>query len=287
MSKIGLILEGGAMRGLFSAGVMDIMMEHGIHLDGIIGVSAGACFGCNYVSGQKGRAIRYNKQFANDKRYCSFRSLLLTGNYYNAKFTYHIVPTKYDVFDNEAFLASPIDFHVVCTDVLSGEAVYHKCEEISHKLFEWIRASASMPLVSQIVEIDGLKLLDGGIADSIPLAYFQKLGYEKNIVVLTQPKGYRKKPMPMLKLMKRKYRKYPNLVDAMSNRHNMYNAQMDYIEQEEKAGRCIVIRPKESIEVGNFGISANEMQRIYDSGKEAATSTIEKMRKYLSMQPTP
>lgn len=281
MKKIGLVLEGGAMRGLFSAGVMDIMMEHGIHIDGIVGVSAGACFGCNYVSGQKGRAIRYNKQFAGDKRYCGFGSLLRTGNYYNAEFTYHVVPIKYDAFDTPAFEKSPIEYHVVCTNVATGQAHYQLCQEGSHSLFEWIRASASMPLVAQMVEMEGEKYLDGGITDSIPLEFFQKRGYTKNIVVLTQPEGYQKKPMSLLPLMKWKYRKYPNLIKVLENRHEMYNAQLEYVKAEEKAGRCIVIRPKFSIEVGHFTISPDEMQRIYDLGREAASEKIDQMKEYL------
>ncbi|MBQ5728797.1 MAG: patatin family protein [Bacteroidaceae bacterium] len=280
MHKIGLVLEGGAMRGLFSAGVMDVMMEQGIPIDGIVGVSAGACFGCNYVTGQIGRAIRYNKQFAGDKRYCGFGSLLRTGNYYNAEFTYHIVPTQYDVFDTPTFEASPMEYHVVCTDVATGKAHYQLCQEGSHTLFEWIRASASMPLVAKMVEMNGKKYLDGGISDSIPLKFFQDKGYDKNIVILTQPEGYLKKPMPLLSVMKRKYRKFPELVKAMAQRHEMYNAQLEYVKAEERAGRCIVIRPHQSIEVGHFGISAEAMQHIYDQGREAATKVLDKLKAY-------
>ena len=192
------------MRGMFTAGVIDVMMENGIEYDGIIGVSAGAAFGCNYKSKQIGRVIRYNMKFCNDKRYSGIRSLLKTGNIYNTDFAYGEVPLKHDVFDFDTYQNTPMDFYVVCTDIETGEAVYHIYGGKDDHGFDWIRASASMPMVSQIVEIDGQKLLDGGIADSIPVRYFETIGYDKTIVVLTQPEHYQKKPnrlMPLIRLI--------------------------------------------------------------------------------------
>lgn len=177
--KTGLILEGGAMRGMFSAGVMDVMMENGIRFDGIIGVSAGAAFGVNYKSGQIGRVIRYNAKYCRDKRYCGVGSLLKTGNLFNTEFCYGEVPLKLDVFDFDTYEKDPTAFYVTCTDIESGKPVYHEYTGRNDHGFDWIRASASLPLVSQIVEIDGVKLLDGGIADSIPVAYFESIGYTK------------------------------------------------------------------------------------------------------------
>lgn len=174
--KTGLILEGGAMRGMFSAGVMDVMMENGIRFDGIIGVSAGAAFGVNYKSGQIGRAIRYNAKYCRDKRYCGVGSLLKTGNLFNTEFCYGEVPLKLDAFDFDTYEKDPTAFYVTCTDIESGKPVYHEYTGRNDHGFDWIRASASLPLVSQIVEIDGVKLLDGGIADSIPVAYFESIG---------------------------------------------------------------------------------------------------------------
>ena len=189
--KKGLILEGGAMRGMFTAGVIDVMMENGIEFDGAIGVSAGAAFGCNYKSRQIGRAIRYNMRFCNDPRYCGLRTLLKTGDLYSKDFCYKEVPLKHDIFDFETFRNNPMEFYVVCTDVETGKPVYKKCDNFDNNNFEWIRASASMPIVSNIVEIDGTKLLDGGVADSIPIRYFESIGYDKNVVILTQPRGYK------------------------------------------------------------------------------------------------
>ena len=171
--KKGLILEGGAMRGMFTAGVMDVLMERGIKFDGAVGVSAGAAFGVNYKSGQIGRVIRYNTRFVGDKRYCGFKVLLKTGHIFSTDFCYGEVPLVHDPFDFEAYGKNPMEFFVVATDLERGEAVYHKYEGMDDSGFDWIRASASMPLVSRIVEIDGMKLLDGGIADSIPVKFFE------------------------------------------------------------------------------------------------------------------
>ena len=202
--KKGLILEGGAMRGMFTAGVIDVMMENRILFDGAVGVSAGAAFGCNYKSGQIGRVIRYNTKYCNDPRYCGIRSLIRTGNLYNTDFCYGEVPLKQDVFDFDAYKNNPMAFYVVCTDIETGKAVYRKYDGMEDHGFDWIRASASMPLVSQIVEIDGQKLLDGGIADSIPVRFFERIGYDRNIVVLTQPADYQKKKNRLMPLIRQK-----------------------------------------------------------------------------------
>ena len=219
----GLVLEGGAMRGLFTAGVLDVFMENGIKFDNVIGVSAGACFGCNYVSGQVGRTIRYNMKYARDKRYCSVSSLIRTGDIFGGEFCYHTLPTELDKFDEAAFIDSGIPFYMVVTDIETGEAGYHRMRDASYEELEWMRASSSMPLVSNIVEIGGGKYLDGGMTDAIPLKASEALGCHKNVTVLTKPRGYRKsheKTMPLIRL---KYREYPNLIRAMDIRHITYN----------------------------------------------------------------
>ena len=172
--KTGLVLEGGAMRGLYTAGILDVLMEEKIQVDGVIGVSAGAVFGCNYKSGQIGRTLRYNMKFCGDKRYGTLHSLLKTGDIYDVDLCYHQIPEILDPFDNEAFAKNPAEFFVVCTDVETGKAVYHKCTDCGRDDLKWMQASASMPLVSKVVEIDGYKLLDGGVADSIPQTGIQK-----------------------------------------------------------------------------------------------------------------
>ncbi len=282
--KKGLILEGGAMRGMFTAGITDVMMEHGIEPDGIIGVSAGAAFGCNYKSRQPGRVLRYNKRFAHDSRYSGIRSLLKTGDLFNADFAYHTVPTEYDAFDNEAFESNPMEYYIVCTDVETGKAVYKKCERGGHKFYDWVRASASMPVVSRVVELEGMKLLDGGMTDSIPLEYFESIGYDRNIVILTQPAGYTKRPNRAMPLIRYSLRKYPAAAEAMINRHTMYNGQLEYVREAEKEGRCMVIRPDGPLPIGHISHDPDEMQRVYDIGVETGKRYVEAIKEFLDGQ---
>lgn len=277
-------MEGGAMRGMFTAGVIDVLMEHGISFDGAIGVSAGACFGCNYKSKQIGRVIRYNTRFCRDKRYGGFGVLLKTGNYYSKKFCYEDVPLKYDIFDFDTFESNPMEFYVVCTDVETGKAVYHKFENRYDHAFEWIRASASMPLVSQFVEIEGKKLLDGALADSIPLQFFQKIGYDRNVVILTQPDGFRKKRSSAFGLMKLYYRRYPKLVQAIATRHVHYNATLELIAQQERAGDTLVIRPAQALPISRTEKDPDKLRQVYEIGRQTALRRIDEIQKYLDGQ---
>ena len=278
--KKGLVLEGGAMRGLYTAGIIDVMMEAGVEPDGIIGVSAGAAFGCNYKSRQIGRAIRYNMRFAKDPRYSGIRSLLTTGDYFNAQFGYHIVPKQYDIFDDDAFENNPMEFVVVCTDVLTGNPVYRSLTQANYDTYEWIRASASMPLASKVVELEGMKLLDGGVADSIPLEHFEKMGYERNVVILTQPDGYQKEHNRLMPLMRVALRRYPEMIKAMDTRHLMYNRELEYVRQAEKEGRCLVIRPEEKIPIGHISHDPDQMRLVYDMGRELGKKRIHEIKAY-------
>lgn len=279
--KSGLILEGGAMRGMFTCGVIDVMMENNIVYNAAVGVSAGAAFGCNYKSGQIGRALRYNMQFCNDKRYCGIHSLLTTGDIYNKDFCYNIVPTKYDPFDYTAYEANPMEFFVVCTDIESGKAVYHSYQGYDDHGLDWIRASASMPLVSNIVEIEGRKLLDGGIADSIPVRFMEEAGFDRNVVVLTQPSGYIKKKNNMIPLLKLKYRRYPKLIEAMERRHIEYNETLAYISRMEREGKLLVIRPDCPLPVGRVEKDPNKLKETYDIGRRVALERLDEILTYL------
>lgn len=278
--KRGLVLEGGAMRGLFTAGITDVMMEAGIEPDGVIGVSAGAAFGCNIKSRQPGRAIRYNTRFANDPRYSGLRSLLKSGDYFNAEFGYHIVPKQYDIFDVETFEQNPMVFIVVCTDVLTGQAVYHRMDRVSFDELEWLRASASMPLASKVVEVGGRKLLDGGVADSIPLEYFEHIGYDRNVVILTQPAGFVKEPNKLMPLMRLGLRRYPKMVEALAMRHKMYNRELEYVRQAEREGRCLVIRPEEKIPIGHISHDPEQMRRVYEIGRKMGERYIDRIKAF-------
>ena len=281
MSRNGLVLEGGAMRGLFTCGVLDTFMEKGIEFDGAVGISAGACFGCNLKSRQPGRALRYNLRFAGDKRYCSFRSLLKTGDIYNADFCYRQIPRELDPFDFESLKANPMEFYMGVTDIETGKAVFPKFTDGSDKELEWMRASASMPLAAKIVEIDGGKYMDGGIADSIPLKFMQDTGYERNVVVLTQPRDYVKGPNKLMPLMRLIYRKYPKFIEAMQHRHEMYNAETRYIFEQEKAGNVLVICPEKALGISRTEKHASELQRVYDMGKRIAESRMDEIREFL------
>ena len=280
MSKRGLVLEGGALRGLFTAGIIDVMMEHDVWPDAHIGVSAGAAFGCNYKSRQPGRAIRYNTRFASDPRYSGLRSLLLSGDYFNAHFAYHVVPKQYDVFDDEAFEQNPMTFIAVCTDVETGQPVYKQLERSDETTYDWIRASASMPLASRIVELEGYKLLDGGVGDSIPLEYFEQIGYRHNVVILTQPDGYRKSHNRLMPLMRLALHKYPKMIEALDHRHEMYNRQLDYVREAEREGRCLVIRPDAPIPIGHVSHDAAKMRLVYDLGRQSGLRHINKIKEF-------
>ena len=269
------------MRGLWTAGITDVMMEHGIWPDGLIGVSAGAAFGCNYKSRQTGRAIRYNTRFAKDSRYSGVKSLLTSGDYFNADFGYHVIPKEYDIFDDDAFNQNPMEFIVVCTDVETGKPVYRKLDRVDGDTYDWIRASASMPLVSKVVKLEGLRLLDGGVSDSIPLEYFERLGYRRNVVILTQPKGYRKEHNKLMPLMRIALRNYPNMIKAMDQRHLMYNRQLDYVAQAENEGRCLVIRPEEKIPIGHVCHDPDQMRRVYETGRRVGEQYIGTILEFL------
>lgn len=282
MSKKGLVLEGGAMRGLFTCGVLDLFMEKGIEFDGAVGISAGACFGCNLKSRQPGRALRYNLRFAGDKRYCSFRSLFKTGDIYNADFCYHKIPQELDPFDFDALKKNPMEFYMGVTDVETGEAAFPQLVDGCDKDLEWMRASASMPLAAKIVEIDGGKYMDGGIADSIPLQFMQSKGYDRNVVILTQPRNYVKKPNSLMPLIRLVYKKYPNFVRAVACRHEMYNAETRYIFEQEKAGNALVICPDAPLGISRIEKKGAELQRVYDMGRNIAERRLDEITEFLS-----
>ncbi len=278
--KTGLVLEGGAKRGIYTAGVLDVLLENGIITDGVVGVSAGAIHGCSYASMQAGRSIRYNLKYGRDYRFMSFKSLFLSGNMVDTQFCYHDLPEVLDPYDNETFMREGIEFYAVCTNVETGQAEYIRCNDMFADI-DYIRASASMPLVSQIVEVDGKKLLDGGIADSIPLKAAEKLGFEKNIVVLTRPQGYRKKKPHFTWLLSWIYRKYPKFVKTCLNRYKVYNDELDYVTEQEKAGRVLVVRPSRLIKISKMEQNLNIVQEMYELGRSDALKLLDKIKEFI------
>ena len=280
--KIGLVLEGGAMRGMWTCGVLDSFLDNNVNVDGIIGTSAGGLFGVNYVSKQRERGIRYNKKYCKDYRYMSIFSLLLTGNIINKKFAFYKVSTKLDPFDNEEFKKSKIDFFVTATNVETGNAEYFKITD-PFKDMEKLRATSAIPLVSRCVKVDGNKYLDGGVSDSIPIQKMEEMGYDKIIVVLTQPLDFKKKMISekKQKLVKFLYKRYPNLIKTMFNRHNDYNETIDYIKQQEKNGKVFVIRPSKKLDIGVVERNPDKLDEIYKIGLKDGEKYIKKLKLFI------
>ena len=280
MSKTGLVLEGGGFRGIYTAGVLDVFMEEGLNFDGLIGVSAGAIHGCSFISGQKGRSIRYYRKYCGDPRFMSIRSWLTTGNVVGVDFCYHELPEVLDKFDDEAFMKNPSHYYVVCTNVETGKPEYIRLTDM-RKEIDYLRASASLPYFSKMVEIDGKKYLDGGCADSVPLEAFENLGYGRNVVVLTEPEDYRKKPELRL-LAKTVYRRYPDFARALVNRHESYNNMLDMLKEKERQGSIFIIRPSEHMDIGRMESDVNKVQAAYDLGVKDAKARLAALRDWLS-----
>ena len=280
--KTGIVLEGGGMRGMYTCGILDVLMEKQIYVDGMVGVSAGIAFGCNYKSRQAGRALRYNVRFSRDRRYSGLMSLLKTGNYYNAHFAYHLVPRHYDIFDYDAFEDSPMECYAVCFDVNNGKGVYQRLDRVNDDFFEWIRASASMPVVAQPVEVGGRLLLDGGLADSIPLEFMMSKGYERNIVILTREEGFRKTAEHGMWLMKPLLRKWPLVIEALKKRPAHYNMQLQKVREEERKGTAFVFRPLKPLNVSRTTHDAAEMNRVYQQGREEALQRLDELKAFLA-----
>ena len=279
--KVGLVLEGGGMRALFTAGVLDALLDiKELDIDGIVGVSAGALFGVNYVSGQKERAIRYNKKYARDKRYMGFYSWITTGNAVNEEFAFYEIPFKLDVFDQEKFKQSKIDFYVVMTNVESGKPEYVLIKDV-FKQMEYLRATSALPFASKIIEINGKKYLDGGISDSIPIDYCESLGYDKIILVLTRPENTHKEDKLNF-LYKLVYRKYPNLVERLINMGKDYEVVLKKIKDLENENKIFVIRPPEVLKIGRLEKNEDKIQNVYDIGLNTGIKEKENLLKYLN-----
>lgn len=278
--KIGLVLEGGAMRGMYTAGVLDVFLDNNIEVDGVVGVSAGVLFGVNYLSKQKGRVIRYNRKYVKDKRFMGLRSLITTGNIVNKEFSFYEVPYKLDVFDDETYKKSKIDFYATITNVDTGKPEYIKIKSVFEQM-EVLRATSAMPFVSKIVELDGKKYLDGGIADSIPINKCKELGYEKIILILTRPIEYRKKKSND-KLTKMKYFKYPNLIKAINDRYKKYNDTVEKIIDMENKKEIFVIRPSKLVEIKRIEKDENKLQEMYELGVEDCKNILKDLQEYIS-----
>ena len=265
--RVGLVLEGGAMRGMFTAGVLDILMDNNIKIDGIIGTSAGALFGPNYYSKQRGRVIRYNKRFCQDKRYVSMRNLILTGNIISKKYAFYKMNNELDKFNEKEFKRNNKGFWAVATNVETGLPEYLKITKPLAEM-EKLRASSAIPLVSRMVKIDNKKYLDGGIGDSIPIEALMRKDYDKIIVILTQPINFLKPPLDKktIRKIKIRYWRYPRLIEAMKNRYNNYNESLELVKKLEKEHKAFVIRPKEKINIKLVERNPDVLQKVYEQG---------------------
>lgn len=270
--KLGMVLEGGGMRGIYTAGVLDYFMEQNFYPDGVIGVSAGACHACSYLSHQIGRSARINLEHCDDKRYMSADSWVKTGDFFNVRFAYHTLPDELEPYDYEAFdhYQEETPFYAAATNVDTGRAEYLPVREM-HRDIVYVRASSSLPLLSRIVGIHGKRYLDGGVADSIPIDAFRELGYQRSIVVLTQVAGYRKKPNKMMPAIRAVYgRRYPNLVKASAERHIHYNEELDRVAALEAAGEAFVLRPSRLISISRIEKDRGKLQEMYQLGYDDA-----------------
>lgn len=275
----GLVLEGGAMRGLYTAGVLDVFLENNVKAEGIVGVSAGVLFGVNYCSNQKGRTLRYNKKYVNDKRYMGLYSLLTTGNLVGRDFAFYELPTKLDIFDDDTFKNSGIDFYATVTNVNTGAPEYIQLKSVFEQM-ELLRATSALPFVSRLVYLDGVPYLDGGVSDSIPVDKCKELGFDKIIVVLTRPAEYRKhksSPLPA----KLRYFRFPRLAEAINTRYKRYNDTVEKIIDMENKKEIFVIRPSSALNIARVEKDPEKLQAVYDLGVEDAKRILPELLKYL------
>lgn len=280
--KIGLVLEGGGFRGIYTAGVLDVFLENDVVFDGVIGVSAGVIHGCSYLSGQKGRSIRYYKKYCGDPRFSSFRSWIKTGNVVGVDFCYRELPEELDKYDYKAFLDNKTPFYAVCSNVETGKADCLQILDMKTQI-DLVRASASLPYFSKIVEVGDKKYLDGGVTDSIPVKLFEGMGFKRNVVVMTRTEDYRKEKGNSL-VAKTVYRKYPKFADALNNRYLMYNEEKDYISELESRGEVFCFRPKTTPDIGRLEADPQKVQRVYEMGRGDALESIHKLVEWMKTQ---
>ncbi|WP_423189314.1 patatin-like phospholipase family protein [Alkalibacterium sp. f15] len=278
--SVGMVLEGGGMRGLYTAGVLDTLIDEEIQIDGMVTVSAGALFGINFASKQKGRALRYNKTYIRDKRYISLRSFLKTGDIVNKDFAFYTIPFSLDIFDEKAFKQSGIDFYVTVTNMETGKPEYVLITEPFNQM-EALRASGSMPFVSRPIVHKGSNYLDGGASDSIPIKKARTLGYDKNIIILTRPLDYRK-TKPNNFMIDRWYKNYPAFKHTLKNRYNNYNDTIEKVIEDEQSGNAFVIRPSETIPIKRLERDPAKLQVMYDLGVKDAEKRLLELKNYLN-----
>ncbi len=280
MYQAGLVLEGGGMKGVYTAGVLDFFLDKGLEFSSVYGVSAGACHMTSYLSKQRGRALDISIDYLKSRKYCSVESLLTTGDLFNVQTAYHLVPDYLNPFDYEAFKKYEGRAYAVATDIESGMPVYFRIRDVK-KDMDAIRASASLPLVSRNVRIGNHLYLDGGISDAIPIRKSILDGNSKNVVVLTKEEGFVRQPTTQLPLLKMRYFRYPKVAELMAERHITYNNTMDYLYEQQKNGQAFVIRPAEKSNVGRIEKDEDKLKALYEQGYADAEALYEPLLNYL------
>ena len=279
--NVGIVFEGGGLRGIFAAGVIDYLLDNDIIIKNVIGVSAGACHACSYVSGQRGRSYAVSTDYLDDKRYMSFESLRKTGDLFGSDFIYHEIPEKLYPLDNDHFKESGTTFRAGVTNCKTGEPEYLEVKDLFDDV-DYVRASSSLPLLARMVDINGTPYMDGGISDSVPVRASESFGCSKNVVVLTRPVGYRKEKEKMIKLIKLRYRAYPEMVEALEKRYETYNETMDYIEEGVRNGSIFRIAPVKDLGIGRLEKDKQKLKLAYEEGYFVTEAMGEKLKSFLS-----
>lgn len=283
MYKSSLVLEGGGMRGIYTAGVLDFFLEKDIEFETVIGVSAGACHACNFISKQKGRNYHVNTDYLKGSQYLSFRNLIKTKSAFGMEFIFDDIPNKLNLFDYDAFHNSKSQLITVSSNVETAEPFYRTIVNMYTDV-DYIKSSISIPLLAPIVELDGRKLLDGGICDSIPIAYAQSLGYEKNVVILTRDPSYRKGKNNLMPLIRKSFKNYPKFIKAVENRHNNYNNTLNLLELLKRQKKVFVIQPKEEVKISQLEKNIDKLKGLYDQGYEDAKSSYDSLLEFLTQK---
>lgn len=280
MYQAGLVLEGGGMKGIYTAGVLDFFMDKGLAFSNVYGVSAGACHMCSYLSGQRGRSYDISIDYLDSKKYCSIESLLTTGDLFNVGTSYHLIPEYLNPYDYEAFKRYEGRAYAVVTNIVTGKPEYLRIRDMKADM-DAVRASASLPLVSRNVKIGSSLYLDGGISDAIPIRKSILDGNRKNVVILTKEEGFVRKPSSQLGLLKLRYLRYPKVYELMAKRHITYNDTMAFLEKQQENGQAFVIRPKTKSDVGRIERDAEKMKALYEEGYKDAQDCFEVLQNYL------
>ena len=285
LSKGAMCLEGGSLRGLFTAGVLDALLDNEVYIEYVNGVSAGSMNGMNYISRQRGRSKRINLKYLHDKRYISYKNMFKSRQIFNFDFLFDDISNKYDIFDWESFNDKAKKYEVVATDVITGESKFfakNNCSDI----ISAVKASASMPVMSKMIDVEGRKYLDGGISTSIAYKRAFDVGYSKAIVVLTREEGYRKKPVNKINesIYKRYFKPLPNLVEKLMTVPERYNKMQEEMEELAKEGKLLIIRPQNKVTVQRLEHSSVKLEKLYNEGYEVGSKNIENIKNFIALK---